>query len=47
VRESWGSTKPKGTMKVKAGLFGSAQVGSVDPSLGRRRTTGPSRSHRR
>lgn len=33
MRESWGSTKPKGAMKVKAAV-GVAQVGS--PSLGPR-----------
>ena len=40
MRESWGSTKPKGTMKVKA--FRSVCLGRI-LALGAGRTTGPSR----
>ena len=42
MRESWGSTKPKGTMKVKVNrLVGLGRI----PALGAGRTTGPSRLH--
>ena len=40
MRESWGSTKPTGAMKVKAASGGR---GRILPSG--RRTTGPSRLH--
>ena len=40
MRESWGSTKPTGTMKVKA--VRSVGLGRI-LSPGERRTTGPSR----
>ena len=41
MRESWGSTKPKGAMKVK--VCRSAFLGRI-PALGAGRTTGPSRA---
>ena len=40
MRESWGSTKPKGAMKVKA--FRMVGSGGIPGSPGR--TTGPSQS---
>ena len=42
MRESLGSTKPKGTMKVKG--FRLVALGRI-PVLGTGRTTGPSRLH--
>ena len=40
MRESWGSTKPTGAMKVKASSGGRGRILSSG-----RRTTGPSRLH--
>ena len=42
MRESWGSTKPKGAMRVEVGC--SVSLGRI-PVLGAGRTTGPSRPH--
>ena len=42
MRESWGSTKPKGAMKVKA--FRLVGLGGIPGGLSSGRTTGPSRS---